>query len=83
MSDEGALSIERTHLAGVVEDAKGTPMRLKGDETSGSMRVNLWTWDTGTTAYVRQTFMDMAALTTAIGTLTTAIDALTAAIEAM
>lgn len=55
MANEGALSIERTHLAGAVEDVGGTPTRLKADETSGSLRVNLWVWDADTLAWVRMT----------------------------
>lgn len=49
-----AISIERTNLGGGVDDADGeTPVRVKMDATSQSLRVNLWVWDTGTLSWVK------------------------------
>lgn len=91
MLNPSAISIERTNLGGGVDDADGeTPVRVKMDATSQSLRVNLWVWNTSTLAWVKQPYFDFSGLqtsidnlTTSIGTLTTAIDALTTAIEAM
>jgi hypothetical protein len=53
LGDESALTIERTQLVGGVEDVGGSPTRLKVDETSGSLRVNLWVWRASTLEWVR------------------------------
>lgn len=74
MGNEGALSIERTMLQGGVDDAAGTPARLKVDGTTGSLRVNLWVWDTVGLEWVKQSFMDIPALITAVDNMTTAIN---------
>lgn len=55
MGDESAKTIERTMLAGGLGDAAGTPIGLKADETTRSLRVNLWVWDAGTLAWVKMT----------------------------
>jgi len=78
-----ALEIERTQLAGAVEDVEGKPTRLKADEKTGALRVCLLTWDTKELEWVRQPFMDIRALTEAINTLTSAVNDLKTAIEAM
>lgn len=55
MGEQSALSIERTHLAGAVEDVGGTPTRLKADESTGSLRVGLFVWDTDGLEWVKMT----------------------------
>ncbi len=73
---QSAVSIERTQLAGALDDAEGLPGHLKMDEETGSLRVNLWVWDGQRLRWVRQPLMDMSALTTAIEKLTAAIEAM-------
>jgi hypothetical protein len=53
MSKEAAYKIERTQVAGAVDDVSGNPMRLKSDEDTGSLRVNLWVWDVSGLEWVR------------------------------
>jgi len=55
MGEQSAKSIERTHLAGALEDAGETPLRLLGDEASGSLRVNLWVWNSSSLQWQRMT----------------------------
>jgi phage protein D len=74
VSKESALSIERSMGAAGEDDASGEPARVKVDGTSGSLRVNLWTYNSGTLAWQKQTFMDIPALITAVDNLTTAIN---------
>ena len=71
---QSAVSIERTQLIGALEDADGNPLHLLMDEETGSLRVNLWVWDTKLLRPVRQSVMDMTALTKAIEKLTAAIE---------
>lgn len=80
---QSAVSIERTQLIGALDDADGNPLHLLMDEETGSLRVNMWVWDTRLLRPVKQPFMDMAALTAAIDALRIAVDALAAKIEAM
>ena len=71
---QSAVSIERTQLGGALDDADGAPSHLLMDEETGSLRVNLWTWDAQRLRWVRQPLMDMTALTKAIEKLTAAIE---------
>ncbi len=71
---QSAVSIERTQLIGALDDADGAPLHLYMDEETGSLRVNMWTFDTQRLRWVRQPLMDMAALTKAIEDLTKAIE---------
>jgi hypothetical protein len=63
---KGAFGIERTQLAGAVDDVGETPTRLKADPETGSLRVNLWAWDTQHLQWVRQPLIDLEPLTKAI-----------------
>jgi len=71
---QSAISIERTQLAGALDDAEGLPGHLKFDKETGSLRVNLWVWDTQRLRPVKQVFMDIPALIEAIDKLTKAIE---------
>ncbi len=73
---QSSVSIERTQLAGALDDAEGLPGHLKMDELTGSLRVNLWTFDLQRLRWVRQPLMDIAGLTKAIEDLTKAIEAM-------
>ena len=71
---ESKVSIERTQLAGAVDDVDGVPIHLKADESSGSLRVNLWAWDTKTFRFVRQPFIDVKKLEQTLDKLTNAVN---------
>jgi len=73
---QSALALARTVLLAALDDTTGDPARLLVDPETGSLRVNLWSWDTESLQNVRQPLMDMAALTEAITSLTEAIDRL-------
>lgn len=53
MSKQAALKYHRTQIAGAIEDASGNLVHIEADDTSKSLRVNLWVWDTGTMAWVK------------------------------
>lgn len=72
----GAFGFERTNLAGAVDDVGEDPTRLKADEQTGSLRVNLWAWDTDNLQWVRQPLIDLEPLVAAIDKLTKAIEAM-------
>jgi len=55
MSKQAAFTFARTQISGGEDDASGEPLRLKGDGTTGSLRVNLWVWDTDTLGWVKMT----------------------------
>ena len=69
-------SIERTHLAAALEDAGQDPVRLLADEETGSLRVNLWVWDTLLLRPVRMPYFNFKGLQASIDKLTKAIEKL-------
>ena len=73
---QSALSLARTVLLAALNDISGDPARLLVDSETGSLRVNLWVWDTDNLQTVRQPLMDMAALTASINQLTLAVEKL-------